>query len=253
MRGASPESASGRATAKRFVVNGYAWREGRWQPNRVEGSSIDSFSQAVIELGQLVLKRRKDLRDARCKLGAMLLGVRDQFKHGEWMTWLNTLPVNEKTLRAALKIAEHLCDENGVILPAKVSEAKMKRPYVRVSDEIDSITLSQAERLVGHRAGDDITSDELTASATDRHFSRLHQTAKHTAAARDVKMPAWTASSRLASEAAAAPEPAAIGAQMTLEELRVATRAKCVALESKINELSADQLARLLTALADVA
>lgn len=253
MRGASPEITSGQATAKRFVVNGYAWREGRWQPNRVEGSSIDSFSQAVIELGQLVLKRRKDLRDARCKLGVMLLGVRGQFKHGDWITWLNTLPVNEKTLRSSLKLAEHLCDEHGVFDEAKLAEAKLKRPYVRVADHTDDITLTQAERLIGHRGGDDRTSTEFSAAVPIRHFIRHRESTENRTDAPRLTAPAWTASSRLAAEAAALPEPVAIGPQMTLEQLRIATRAKCVALESKINELSAAQLARLLTALDGVA
>lgn len=246
MRGASPE----------IVVETCVWRAGAWQPQTVRGSTLESFRPIVRELGQHVAQRSRELREARCMLGATLLKIKAQVPYGEWDAWLKNQEINEKTLRASVAMAEQLCDADGKIVRVKVQAARARKPHVRIDVDDEDITLRQAEQLAGQRGAMIRTpiADVPTSDADTFRLMRIHTDTKSRATAPDsVSVQPWKAATRLAAAAAAAPEPAAIGAQMTLEELRVATRAKCVALESKINELSADQLARLLTALADVA
>jgi len=235
MRGASPE----------IVVETCVWRAGAWQPHIVRGTTLESFRPIVRELGGFVGQRKRELRDARCRLGATLIKIKNQVEYGQWNAWLSNQEINEKTLRAAVAIAQQLCDADGQIVLDKVRAAAAKKPHVRIADDAGCVTLRQAEQLVGQRGGQNAPS---LAPIT------VHTSAESGATApKSLGLVPWRAASRLAAAAAAAPEPAAIGAQMTLEELRVATRAKCVTLQSKINDLSADQLARVLAALDDVA
>jgi len=245
MRGASPE----------IVVETCVWRAGAWQPQTVRGSTLESFRPIVRELGQHVAQRSRELREARCMLGATLLKIKAQVPYGEWDAWLKNQEINEKTLRASVAMAEQLCDADGKIVRVKVQAARARKPHVRIDVDDEDITFRQAEQLTGYRTpSPGLMPSTGAVDAESFRLMRIRTDAKSAAVAPDsVSVQPWKAATRLAAAAAAAPEPAAIGAQMTLEELRVATRAKCVALESKINELSADQLARLLTALADVA
>mgnify|MGYP006921410005 CR=1 FL=1 len=246
MRGASPE----------IVIQTCVWRAGAWQPHTVRGTTLESFRPVVRELGQPVGQRIRELREARCMLGATLLKIKSQVPYGEWDAWLTNQEINEKTLRASVAMAEQLCDADGKIVRAKVQAARARKPHVRIDVDDEDISLRQAEQLVGQRGAlnRQAIADIDPSDANAFRLMRIHTDAKSRATASDsVSVQPWKAATRLAAAAAASPEPVAIGPQMTLEELRVATRAKCANLQSKINELSADQLARLLTALDGVA
>lgn len=112
----------------------------------VQYASVDEVKSLVAGLHATVGGNRVAFRDAKLRLGWILLRVRERLERGAWKSFVVGAKLNVRTAQHAMKLAETLCDEHGNLCPLKVQRAAKGLPC-----DLNLITLRQLEECVGLR------------------------------------------------------------------------------------------------------
>jgi hypothetical protein len=131
-------------------------------------TSVDQVMSLVADLHATVGGNRVAFRDAKLRLGWILLRVRERLERGAWRSFVSRAKLNLRTAQHAMKLASTLCDESGVLCPHKVERAAKGLP-----SDLSLITLRQLEECVGLRLPESIESAPRCASETAAMLRRL--------------------------------------------------------------------------------